>query len=141
MENTTISLGNFPDFPPYEGLWAAFYYEPIPTSGERLTIAVVAWDADGHSLAGTIPSGLLPDAMQCTIELFVAAIIRQFEQGGIDAVAMPGIYVGSVRRGMGNDRADVLQQGISLTSYIANAKLHGLDQSFASDLTSTRGVP
>ncbi len=120
VEFTTVSTANFPDFPPYEGHWAAFYYEPIPASGERLTIAVVAWDAEGHSLAETIPRGILPVAMHCMIELLVAAIARQFEEGGIDAVAMPGMYVGQVRRGMGNDRADVLQQGVSLTSSIAN---------------------
>lgn len=119
MENTTRRIANFPDFPPYEGNWAAFYYEPIPSSGERLTIAVVAWDTDGHSLTETIPRGLLPVAMHCMIELLVGAIKRQFEEGGIEAVAMPGIFVGPVRRGMGNDRADVLQQGISLTSSIA----------------------
>ncbi|MDF9778760.1 hypothetical protein [Pseudomonas baetica] len=123
MEKHSVGMSNFPEFPPYEGCWAAFYYEPIPTSGERLTIAVVAWDADGHSLTETIPRGLLPVAMQCMIELLVPAITRQFETGGIEAVSMPGIYVGPVRRGMGNDRDDVLQQGVSLTSSIARTPL------------------
>ncbi|MGF6282169.1 hypothetical protein ABH908_000346 [Pseudomonas frederiksbergensis] len=119
MENATINLDRFPDFPPYEGHWAAIYYEPIPASGERLTIAVAAWDADGHSIEDTIPPHLFPHAMQAMIELLLAGTRGQFEEGGIEAVAMPGIFVGAVRRGMGNDRADVLRQGVSLTSSIA----------------------
>lgn len=122
VENATQNLDRFPDFPPYEGHWAAFYYEPIPTSGERLTIAVAAWDAEGHSIEQTIPRCLFPHAMQSMIELLLAGTKRQFEEGGIEAVAMPGIFVGSVRRGMGSDRADVLRQGISLTSSIARTQ-------------------
>lgn len=119
VENATINLDRFPDFPLYEGYWAAIYYEPIAASGERLTIAVAAWDADGHSIEETIPRYLFPHAMQSMIELLLAGTRRQFEEGGIEGVAMPGIFVGAVRRGMGTDRADVLRQGVSLTSSIA----------------------
>jgi hypothetical protein len=114
-----IDENNLPSFPPYEGNWAAILYEPIPMSGERITVAVAVWDADGCSMKATIPPGVLPEQMSGMIDLLVTAVRQQLVEGGIEGVSVPGIHVGHVRTGMGSNREDVLQQGVSLTCSLA----------------------
>jgi hypothetical protein len=112
----------FPSFPDYEGNWVPFYYEPIPTSGERMTIAVAAWDADGLTVSGTVPRLLFPYQLNEMIELMVYTIRWKLEANGIVGVSIPGISVGHIRSGLGNDRDDVLEQAIALTSSLAGRR-------------------
>lgn len=115
----TIGAVQLPPLPTYEGNWTAIYYEPIPLSGERITVAVAAWDQDGCSMVDTIPMGVLPHQFGAMIEVLLSAVRKQLECGGIESVSVPGIFIGPVRTGMGNDREDLLQQGVSLCSFIA----------------------
>lgn len=122
MDEQTRIQHEFPPFPAYEGNWVAFYYEPIPTSGERMTIAVAAWDTNGLAVSGTIPRGLFPYQLDEVVELMVYTIRWRLEAYGIVGVSMPGTSVGPIRRGLGNNRLDVLEQGIALTSSLSGRR-------------------
>jgi len=64
--------------------------------------------------------GTQADGMASMIDLSVDAVFRHGQGGCLDDFQSPlsGVYLGKSRDGLGEDRADILQQAASLTSFL-----------------------
>lgn len=118
-------LDQFPPFPTHEATWNPIYMEPVMCSGERIAIAVIAFDSDGCEALKTLsPARLLglfgtqATGMANMIDLVIEAALRHGNEGNLDNFRAPlsGITLGESRSGLGENRRDVLQQAASLTS-------------------------
>ncbi len=52
-------LSQFPVLPEHKATWQAIYMEPIMCSGERITVAVIAFDSDGCAALKTLSASRL----------------------------------------------------------------------------------
>ncbi len=118
-------LSQFPPLPEHEATWQAIYMEPVMCSGERITVAVVAFDRDGCEVLRVLTQSRLSalfgpqaDAMSNMIDLVVDAASRQGVAGSLEGFQAPlsGVSLGKPREALGDDLADILQQAASLSS-------------------------
>ncbi|EPJ7982317.1 hypothetical protein L4Z68_001324 [Pseudomonas aeruginosa] len=118
-------LSQFPPLPEHEATWQAIYMEPVMCSGERITVAVIAFDRDGCEVLKVLTQprlsalfGPQADAMSSMIDMVVEAASRQGATGSLEGFQSPlsGVSLGKPREALGDDRADVLQQAASLSS-------------------------
>ena len=99
--------------------------EPMMLSGERITVAVIAFDKEKCDALKTLsPSrlaGMFDDqatAMSNMIDMVVSSALKQGQSGSLDDFKSPlsGVSLGAVREALGNDLADVLRQAAMLSS-------------------------
>lgn len=118
-------LAQFPALPEHEATWQAIYMEPVMLSGERITVAVIAFDRDGcEALKILSPSRLSAmfggqaEAMSNMIDMVVSAALRHGAAGSLESFKSPlsGFFLGKPREALGDGIADVLQQAASLSS-------------------------
>jgi hypothetical protein len=118
-------LDQLPPLPSHEAQWRAIYMEPVMGSGERITVAVIAFDQDGCDALKTLsPSrlralfGKAGIGMSSMINLVVDSALRQGQSGHLDNFKSPlsGVYLGELRNGLSESRIGVLRQAASLTS-------------------------
>lgn len=117
-------------FPPVPGLsaeWAPVYLEPLQGSGERIVVAVVGVDSDGRSAAHiAVP----PRAWKCLygneahrIIGLAELVVESFEDHAASDASLaswplpsPSCHLGLIRVGLGGSLAEILAQGVRLTS-------------------------
>lgn len=118
-------LAQLPAMPSHEGTWQSIYMEPIMCSGERIAVAVIAFDRAGCDVLKVLSSSRLADlfgpqagAMSNMIDLVAGAALRHGAGGSMDGFQSPlsGVTLGAPREAAGDDRADILQQAASLSS-------------------------
>jgi len=118
-------IDQFPPLPDYVASWQAIYMEPVVGSGERLAVAVIAFDADGCEVLVTMSEsrlqalfGAQAAGMATMIGIVAGAAQKHGQAGHLDNFKSPlgGVVIGELREAMGDDRADVLQQAASLSS-------------------------
>ncbi len=118
-------IDQFPSLPEYIASWQAIYMEPVVGSGERLAVAVIAFDADGCEVLVTMSEsrlqalfGAQAAGMATMIGIVAGAAQKHGQAGHLDNFKSPvgGVGIGELREAMGDDRADVLQQAASLSS-------------------------
>jgi hypothetical protein len=128
VSRSLADFSDFPALPSYEAQWAAVYMEPIVQSGERLTIAVVAFD--GNQVGGQL--AISRKALEClygesaggleTMMNLALERAMRFASGGFRgefSSGMHGVSLGKKRVAIGDDLQDVINQGISLTSSLS----------------------
>lgn len=113
------------DLPSFEAEWWPIQWEPIPGSGERLTVAVVTQAADGSRAVrqviqpGTLRTLFEGSAAQFLISKAVASLDRQLKTGAeIRRLLMPfeGLEVGPPRDCRAADLEEVVEQAIALSA-------------------------
>lgn len=119
-------LAQFPALPEHEATWRAIYMEPVMLSGERISVAVIAFDREGcEALKMLSPSrlntmfGVQAEAMSNMIDMVVSAALRHgAAAGSLESFKSPlsGVFLGKPRDALGDGIADVLQQAASLSS-------------------------
>ncbi|ELN4741056.1 hypothetical protein RZ737_004862 [Escherichia coli] len=118
-------IDQFPPLPEYVASWQAIYMEPVMGSGERVAVAVIAFDADGCEVLVTLSESRLQalfgeqaDGMATMIGMVAGAAQKHGQAGHLLNFKPPlgGVIIGELREAMGDDRADVLQQTASLSS-------------------------
>lgn len=94
-------------------------------SGERITVAVIAFDQDGCDALKTLSQSRLRAlfdeqavGMSNMIDLVVDSALRQGQAGYLENFKSPlsGVYLGELRNGLSESRRGVLKQAASLTS-------------------------
>lgn len=123
----------FPPLPGHEATWRAIYLEPVMCSGERITVAVIAFDLDGCEALKTLSPerlnalfGSQANGMDAMIDIAVESVLRHGQAGTLEDFSSPfsGVYVGQSRNALGDSRQDVLDQAASLSSCLYSAAAH-----------------
>ena len=100
-------------------------------SGERLCVAVVAFDSDGFEAIKTLSPNRLKtlfgsqaSGMDAMIDIAVEAALKHGMSGNLDDFIPPmtGVSLGNTRTGLGDSRLDVLHQAASLSSCFYSAE-------------------
>lgn len=115
----------------YKGDWRAIYFEPIPASGERITIGVAACGFDNEfTVQRTVSTRLLRcmygtdlyEGVDSIVALALKAIKEQLEKGirlEECRALFTGIYFGEVHTASTSEFRGVVKQGIQSSSSFA----------------------
>jgi hypothetical protein len=111
--------------PSHQAQWRAIYMEPMMCSGERITVAVIAFDQEGCDVLKTLSQSRLRAlfdeqavGMSKMIDIVVDSALREGQAGHLDNFKPPlsGVSLGELRNGLSENRFGVLKQAASLTS-------------------------
>jgi hypothetical protein len=111
--------------PSHEAQWRAIYMETVMCSGERITVAVIAFDQDGCDALKTLSQSRLRAlfgegavGMSKMIDMVVDSALRQGQNSHLNNFKSPlsGVHLGDLRTGLSESRLGVLKQAASLTS-------------------------
>lgn len=131
-EDTATPL--FPALPPYHGTWYPVYWTPIPGSGERITVLIVAKGDDGQvcmrstiseavlEVAFGIPKAAALRQMFDYLEKMLPDWLASWESGGSQAagaVPITGFTLGPGRSSYADDLQQLAAQGICLDAAFA----------------------
>jgi hypothetical protein len=124
----------------HEGHWLPVYLEPLPGSGERICIGVIATDGDSVEVAevpelhrlqaiyGTATASLLWAARLAMLE--ASALAKSEGLGGLRQLQsrMEGLYVGDeIRRGAGRNLTNLAAIALQQASPFASLKATGMN--------------
>ncbi|MDR5813350.1 hypothetical protein QCE62_07055 [Caballeronia sp. LZ033] len=115
------------ELPDYSADWWPIYLEPIPGSGERLTIAVITVGRDGQrQVRSTLPKAALTmlygehsTGMMAVVVQTLERVQRQLdEHTDPKKITLPfgGVFLGQPRDALADDINGVFDQAIRLTS-------------------------
>jgi len=127
-----LSMGGEDDFPTdkdlVRGKWAPLYFEPIPGSGERLTIAAIVVGNDGFEIVAANRLSALGclypedvDRLNFFVRAAIDAVREDLSIRGIEVITKPqppmtGIYFGKARECMGNTLLAIAKSWLSRSS-------------------------
>ena len=132
VEDTEASL--LPALPPYHGVWRPVYWTPIPGSGERITVLIVAIGDDNQvCMRSTISEAVLEVAfgvpkaaalrqMFDYLEKMLPDWLASWESGGSQtagAVPITGFTLGPGRSSYADDLHQLAAQGVCLDAAFA----------------------
>lgn len=141
---TGLNIGSFPSTDHLmRGKWAPIYFEPIPGSGERLTIAIIVVGNSGFEIV--VADRL--SALGCMypndyerVHFFVRAAIEtvraSVEKRGLEvlmsgSVPMSGVYLGKAREGMGDNLKSIAETWLHKSSSLVS---HGYEEAQIQDI-------
>jgi|APMI01.1.fsa_nt_gi hypothetical protein len=131
-----------PDLPAYRGVWYPVYWTPIPGSGERITVLIVAKGEDGQvCMRSTISDALLEFAfgnpkaaalrqMFDYVEKMLPDWLESYEsRSGTASGAVPvtGFTLGVARSSCADNVRQLAAQGICLDAAFADVTFADLD--------------
>lgn len=142
----SLSLGPFPSTDHLvRGSWAPLYFEPIPGSGERLTIAIAVVGQTGFevvtanrlsALGCLFPNDV--DRLEFFVRTAIEAITADVKLRGIEALTSPripmsGVYLGPPQESLGESLKDIAETWIKKSSSLAT---HGEEPSDEQNLSN-----
>lgn len=130
MIDFTSLRGSMPALPPYSGLWAPVYLEPMMGSGERLTIAVAAIGEDGQA---DVRQAIRPHVLEAMfgeqnakISKLVGLIVASLRAHAVSERSfsgwkppISGVALGSPRATRSADISGLLRQAVAMTASLA----------------------
>lgn len=147
MSNVWTRLGQFPSTDHLvRGSWAPLYFEPIPGSGERLTIAIVVVGQAGAEVvvANRISAlgCLFPNDVE-RLEFFVRTAVEAIEADvnlrGMEALTRPrspmsGIYLGEPRESLGESIKDIATSWLKKSSSLMSNEQQDIQEQLLEDV-------
>lgn len=132
----------------FSGRWAPLYLEPISGSGERITFAVVVMGPDGKAHVERL---LRPDVLRLLYGPKAKHLLGMFdvaEQSVLAALTasiavelpLQGFYMGEFRAGMGQSRADLIEQGRVMAASLATRNVGEIAASDAEEDEKQTGL-
>jgi len=128
----TSEATSFPPLPHVEAQWTTIYMEPLPGSGERITLAVAAIAVSGKEFCLT--PALPFSALQCLYDT-QAKRIHYFAEAALESLNahldsgepisawippfLETFFVGPLSQGYGHSLNEIAQDGLQLTSSVA----------------------
>ncbi|WP_417312396.1 hypothetical protein [Ectopseudomonas khazarica] len=122
-------IGQFPTLPELTASWAPIRMEPIPGSGEKLTVAIALEMGNTQKVISAIPHdvaqaifGRQGDSMLGLIATASTHLRNHFAHGGhLQNWRSPlsGIYVGDLEEGQGDTVEEILEQAMRSTACLS----------------------
>lgn len=121
----------FPATPSVSAEWAPVYFEPLLGSGERIAVAVICRDNEGHGAARVAVRHSVLKCMYSDqaayvlglIELLVESFDDHLLSGGVLGDWVPpstNCYLGPIRVAFGESLDSILAQGVRLSASLAS---------------------
>lgn len=132
----------------YQGHWRAIYFEPIPASGERITIGIAACGIDNDfKVQRTVSTRILKciygaelyQGVDSIVSHSLEAVSEQLERGIPLEACQPlftGLYLGEVHHAVTSEFRGIVKQGMQSASTFA--ELDAYDEEIADDAAQIR---
>ena len=134
----SLSLGPFPSTDHLvRGSWAPLYFEPIPGSGERLTIAIAVVGQTGFEVVAASRLSALGclfpndvDRLEFFVRAAIEAVTADVKLRGMEALTSPnspmgGVYLGKPQESLGDSLKSIAESWLRKSSSLAS---HGEEQ-------------